>query len=53
MPKNYKARAEQMILFTVSASNVNCPQHIPQRFDAADVAANLAESDQADRRARG
>jgi predicted pyridoxine 5'-phosphate oxidase superfamily flavin-nucleotide-binding protein len=45
MPDGYKARAEQVILFTVSAWNANCPQHIPLRFDAADVAAALAERD--------
>ncbi len=43
MPEGYKARPEQAILFTVSAWNANCPQHIPQRFEAADVAAALAE----------
>ena len=32
MPKGYKARPEQAILFTVSAWDANCPQHIPQRF---------------------
>jgi uncharacterized protein len=45
MPDGYKARAEQAILFTVSAWDANCPQHIPQRFEAADVAAALAERD--------
>ena len=45
MPEGYKARPEQAILFTVSAWNGNCPQHIPQRFDAADVAAVLADRD--------
>jgi predicted pyridoxine 5'-phosphate oxidase superfamily flavin-nucleotide-binding protein len=45
MPMNYKARAEQVILFTVVAWDMNCPQHIPQRFEAADVAAALAERD--------
>ena len=45
MPDGYKARPEQAILFTVSAWNANCPQHIPQRFEAADVAAALAERD--------
>ena len=45
MPGGYKARPEQVILFTVSAWNANCPQHIPQRFEAADVAAALAERD--------
>jgi predicted pyridoxine 5'-phosphate oxidase superfamily flavin-nucleotide-binding protein len=45
MPADYKARPEQVILFTVSAWDSNCPQHIPQRFEAADVAAALAERD--------
>jgi len=45
MPSGYKARGEQVILFTVSAWDSNCPQHIPQRFEAADVAATLAERD--------
>jgi uncharacterized protein len=45
MPEGYKARPEQVILFTVSAWDANCPQHIPQRFEAADVAAVLAERD--------
>jgi predicted pyridoxine 5'-phosphate oxidase superfamily flavin-nucleotide-binding protein len=45
MPYDYQARPEQVILFTVSAWDANCPQHIPQRFEAADVAAALAERD--------
>ena len=45
MPDGYKARPEQAILFTVSAWNANCSQHIPQRFEAADVALALAERD--------
>jgi predicted pyridoxine 5'-phosphate oxidase superfamily flavin-nucleotide-binding protein len=45
MPEGYKARAEQAILFTIAAWDANCPQHIPQRFEAADVAAALAERD--------
>lgn len=45
MPEGYKARPEQAILFTVAAWDANCPQHIPQRFEAADVAAALAERD--------
>jgi len=45
MPADYKARPEQAVLFTVSAWDANCPQHIPQRFEAADVAAALAERD--------
>lgn len=45
MPADYKARAEQVILFTVTAWDANCPQHIPQRLDAADVATALAVKD--------
>lgn len=45
MPQLYKARPEQVIVFTVAAWDANCPQHIPQRFEAADVAAALAERD--------
>ena len=45
MPEGYKARPEQAILFTFAAWDANCPQHIPQRFEAADVAAALAERD--------
>jgi len=46
MPQGYRARPEQAILFTVSAWDSNCPQHIPQRFEAADVAAALQERDE-------
>src|SRR5215472_585396 len=42
MPADYKARADQAITFTLKAWDTNCQQHIPQRFDAADVAAALA-----------
>jgi predicted pyridoxine 5'-phosphate oxidase superfamily flavin-nucleotide-binding protein len=45
MPKGYKARPEQVILFKIAAWDTNCPQHIPQKFDAADVAAALATRD--------
>jgi len=45
MPEDYKARPERAILFTVAAWDVNCPQHIPRRFEAADVEAALAERD--------
>ncbi len=45
MPKGYKARPEQVILFKISAWDTNCPQHIPQKFDAADVAQALAVRD--------
>ena len=46
MPEAYKARPEQVILFTVAAWSANCSQHIPRRFDAADVAAALVEREQ-------
>ncbi len=45
MPKGYKARPSQVILFKVLAWDANCPQHIPQRLDAADVASALAGRD--------
>lgn len=38
MPDGYRARPEQAILFEVEAWDVNCPQHIPQKIDAADAA---------------
>ena len=46
MTAGYKARAEQAILFSVSAWDANCSQHIPQRFDAAHVDAALAQRDE-------
>ena len=45
MPEGYKARPEQAFILTVSAWDSNCPQHIPQRFEAADVAAAIEERD--------
>jgi predicted pyridoxine 5'-phosphate oxidase superfamily flavin-nucleotide-binding protein len=45
MPQGYRARPEQVVLFKISAWDTNCPQHIPQKFDAADVAAALASRD--------
>ena len=45
MPKDYKARAEQVVLSTVTAWNANCPQHIRQRFEDADVTDALAARD--------
>ena len=45
MPKGYRARPEQVILFKIAAWDTNCPQHIPQKFDAGDVAAALATRD--------
>ncbi|SEB85143.1 hypothetical protein SAMN05519104_0248 [Rhizobiales bacterium GAS188] len=45
MPDGYEARPEQALLFTVAAWDANCQQHIPQRFEAADVAATLIARD--------
>jgi len=45
MLKDYKAKGEQAIIFHVIAWDANCPQHIPQRFDASDVAGALEERD--------
>jgi predicted pyridoxine 5'-phosphate oxidase superfamily flavin-nucleotide-binding protein len=41
MPSGYSARPEQAILFSIKAWDVNCQQHIPQKFDASDVAASI------------
>jgi predicted pyridoxine 5'-phosphate oxidase superfamily flavin-nucleotide-binding protein len=43
MPESYAARPEQAILFEVKAWDINCPQHIPQKLDAADVAKVFAK----------
>jgi predicted pyridoxine 5'-phosphate oxidase superfamily flavin-nucleotide-binding protein len=45
MPEGYKARPSQVVLFKILAWDANCPQHIPQRLEASDVAAALAERD--------
>jgi len=36
-----KARVERVVLITVARWDVNCPAHIPQKIDAADVAATI------------
>lgn len=45
MPPDYKAKGEQAILFSVAAWDANCPQHIPQRLEAGDVAQALQSRD--------
>jgi predicted pyridoxine 5'-phosphate oxidase superfamily flavin-nucleotide-binding protein len=45
MPEGYKARPSQVILFKILAWDANCPQHIPQRLEASDVATVIAERD--------
>jgi len=46
MPSDYKARAEQIIIFTVKAWDANCPQHIPVRLEAKDVQRALDARDE-------
>lgn len=43
MPDGARARADQAIIISVEAWDVNCPQHIPQRFEAEDVARAIDE----------
>jgi predicted pyridoxine 5'-phosphate oxidase superfamily flavin-nucleotide-binding protein len=45
MPEGYAARPEAVILFHITAWDMNCPQHIPQKIDADQVAAALAGRD--------
>lgn len=45
MPRDYRARAQQVIVFTVGAWDVNCPQHIPQRLSAVDIHEAIAQRD--------
>jgi len=42
----YKARPEQVVMFTIDAWDQNCPQHIPQRIDREDVEELLQQRDQ-------
>ncbi|MFO0576303.1 MAG: pyridoxamine 5'-phosphate oxidase family protein [Polyangia bacterium] len=55
----YRARAEQVVLISVHAWDMNCPQHIPVKLDAADVQgaldrlhARIAELEAENRRLR-
>jgi predicted pyridoxine 5'-phosphate oxidase superfamily flavin-nucleotide-binding protein len=45
MPDDYQARPEQVIVFTLAVWDSNCPQHIPQKIDIADVVPVVAERD--------
>ena len=45
MPPGYKARPEQVILFTVTAWDANCPQHIPQLIPVDEVVPAIVERD--------
>lgn len=46
MPRDYKAKPEQAILFRITAWDSNCPQHIPQKLDVADVVAVITQRDE-------
>lgn len=45
MPEGYRAQPQAAILFDILAWDTNCPQHIPQKFDAGDVARAISERD--------
>jgi predicted pyridoxine 5'-phosphate oxidase superfamily flavin-nucleotide-binding protein len=45
MPKDYNAKPEQAIVFHVDAWDANCAQHIPLRFEAAEVATMIEDRD--------
>lgn len=45
MPAGYKAKPSAVIVFTVTMTDGNCPQHIPQRFEAAEVMAAIKHRD--------
>jgi predicted pyridoxine 5'-phosphate oxidase superfamily flavin-nucleotide-binding protein len=45
MPAGYRAQGEQALLFEIAAWDVNCPQHIPQKIDAAEFAQAVAHRD--------
>lgn len=45
MPQRYSGRPEQVVLFSVEAFDVNCPQHIPRLIEAAEAVAAIAERD--------
>jgi hypothetical protein len=44
-PAGYNAKPEQAIVFTITAWDSNCPQHIPHKLPAEAVAAALARSE--------
>ena len=41
-PRNYDARPEQAILFTIDAWDINCPQHIPRKWNDSDVTMEIS-----------
>ena len=45
MPDGYRAQPEQVFMFSLSAWDANCPQHIPKRVDLAQLEAVVAAKD--------
>jgi uncharacterized protein len=45
MPEGYRAQPEQVFMFSLSAWDANCPQHIPKRVDLAQMEAVVAAKD--------
>jgi uncharacterized protein len=41
----YRGQVEQAVVFTITAWDMNCPQHIPRLLPAEDVAEAIAERD--------
>jgi predicted pyridoxine 5'-phosphate oxidase superfamily flavin-nucleotide-binding protein len=47
MPDGYRAHPEQVFMFSLSAWDANCPQHIPKRVDLAEMEAVITAKDRA------
>jgi len=45
MPEDYRVIPEQVMIFKVTTLDVNCPQHIPRRYEAEDVENTIREKD--------
>ena len=45
MPEGYRAQPERVFMFSLSAWDANCPQHIPKRVDLAELEAVVAAKD--------
>jgi predicted pyridoxine 5'-phosphate oxidase superfamily flavin-nucleotide-binding protein len=57
---SYRGRPEQVVVISLLAWDMNCPQHIPRKLDATDVAAaigrleaRIAELEEENRQLRG
>jgi predicted pyridoxine 5'-phosphate oxidase superfamily flavin-nucleotide-binding protein len=51
--RGYRARVEQVVLVEVTAWDVNCPQHIPQKLDADEVAERIRQLEEENAALRG